>query len=150
MTDGAAFTLRQIKRSYESQRQIQRQSVQSQNKFWCPQLENAFRRLTSSDPAEFITSGQWMTEKNGGSDVNAATSTNAVGYGDKNHCRLYGYKWFSSATDADMALSLARFPRSTEELLNNSGAIAMVYLKVRNETNTEIDEELNYKEQVYF
>ena len=31
--------------------------------------KEAFERLTSRDPAKFWTSGQWMTEKRGGSDV---------------------------------------------------------------------------------
>lgn len=32
-------------------------------------LKQAFARLTSRDPEKFWTSGQWMTEKRGGSDV---------------------------------------------------------------------------------
>ena len=32
-------------------------------------LQHAYTHLTSRDPAEFWTSGQWMTEKGGGSDV---------------------------------------------------------------------------------
>lgn len=31
--------------------------------------ERAFSRLTSRDPDVFWTSGQWMTERKGGSDV---------------------------------------------------------------------------------
>ena len=74
-------------------------------------LPEAMERLTSRDPARFWTSGQWMTEKGGGSDVAAGTETVAVpsgGGGGDAHYRLYGYKWFSSATDSDMALTLAR------------------------------------------
>jgi len=33
------------------------------------ELDEAFTRLTSRDPDEFWTSGQWMTERKGGSDV---------------------------------------------------------------------------------
>lgn len=53
-----------------------------------------------------------MTEKLGGSDVSAGTRTLAVQdeNSNDNTCYLYGYKWFSSATDADMTLALARFP----------------------------------------
>lgn len=43
-----------------------------------------------------------MTEKNGGSDVSNATETIAIPMG-ANKYKLYGYKWFSSATDADIA-----------------------------------------------
>jgi len=64
---------------------------------------------------QFWTSGQWMTERAGGSDVSASTDTVAkttpgdpsrTGDGFKH--RLYGVKWFSSATDCEMALALAR------------------------------------------
>ncbi len=46
-----------------------------------------------------------MTEKKGGSDV-SETETVAVATGGK--YRLYGYKWFSSATDAEVSLALAK------------------------------------------
>ena len=69
----------------------------------------AFTNLTSTDPESFWTSGQWMTEKRGGSDVAGGTETIAVlEEGTEDKYRLYGYKFFSSATDADVALTLAR------------------------------------------
>ena len=34
-----------------------------------PELKEAYDHLTSRDPKMFWTSGQWMTEKAGGSDV---------------------------------------------------------------------------------
>lgn len=37
-------------------------------------LQKAYDSLTSRDPAEFWTSGQWMTEKGGGSDVGMCRS----------------------------------------------------------------------------
>ena len=43
----------------------------------------AFARLTSRDPDRFWTSGQWMTEKGGGSDVAAGTETLAVRWGTR-------------------------------------------------------------------
>ena len=39
--------------------------------------------------------------------------------------RLYGYKWFSSATDSDMTMTLAR-PNSS-----NNPKLSMFYLKTR-------------------
>src|SRR4051812_32021748 len=39
-----------------------------------PRLRAAFAHLTSREPGEFWTSGQWMTERTGGSDV-SGTST---------------------------------------------------------------------------
>lgn len=74
-------------------------------------MEHAYESLTSTDPSTFWTSGQWMTERRGGSDVGSGTETVAVkmdGINDKKIYKLHGYKWFSSATDADMALTLAR------------------------------------------
>lgn len=52
------------------------------------------------------TSGQWMTEKEGGSDV-GQTSTTARPLGDGTWA-LTGTKWFTSATTSQMALALAR------------------------------------------
>ena len=43
-----------------------------------------------------------MTEKDGGSDVSRATMTLAVRL-ENNKFKLYGYKWFSSATDSDIS-----------------------------------------------
>jgi putative acyl-CoA dehydrogenase len=64
-----------------------------------------FERLTSRDPRRFWTSGQWMTERTGGSDV-SGTSTVAVRSGDQ--FRLSGAKWFTSATTSQIAVTLAQ------------------------------------------
>jgi len=66
----------------------------------------AFSHLTSESPQEFWTSGQWMTEKTGGSDVSDTSTVARVGAGGE--VRLHGTKWFSSATTSEMALALAR------------------------------------------
>jgi len=63
-----------------------------------------FRHLTTRDPKQFWTSGQWMTERTGGSDV-STTSTTAVPDGDG--YRLHGTKWFTSATTSQIAITLA-------------------------------------------
>jgi alkylation response protein AidB-like acyl-CoA dehydrogenase len=68
-------------------------------------VERALPHLTSRDPASFWTSGQWMTEKTGGSDV-GLTLTEARQ--SPEGWRLSGTKWFTSATTAQMALTLAR------------------------------------------
>lgn len=62
--------------------------------------------LLSRDPTTFWTSGQWMTEKTGGSDV-SGTRTVALP-ADDGGFRLHGHKWFTSATTAEVALALAR------------------------------------------
>lgn len=68
--------------------------------------ERVVPHLTSRDPSEFWTSGQWMTEQAGGSDVGR---TETVARRDAEGAwRLYGRKWFTSATNAQVALTLAR------------------------------------------
>ena len=70
-----------------------------------PLIERAVPRLTSRDPAQFWTSGQWMTESTGGSDVGRSE---AVARNQGGQWRLYGRKWFTSAVTSQMALTLAR------------------------------------------
>ena len=85
MTDGAARTLLSLDN---------------------PELvARALPHLTSRDPTSFWTSGQWMTERTGGSDVGL---TQTVARQSPEGWRLYGTKWFTSATTAQMALTLAR------------------------------------------
>ncbi len=68
-------------------------------------IERAVARLTSRDPATFWTSGQWMTESTGGSDVGLSET---VARQVDGQWRLYGRKWFTSAVTSQMALTLAR------------------------------------------
>lgn len=63
MTDGAAFILRN---------QLSKSTIPNK-----AELTKAFERLTSRNPKEKWTSGQWMTEKKGGSDV-SQTETVAI------------------------------------------------------------------------
>jgi alkylation response protein AidB-like acyl-CoA dehydrogenase len=64
------------------------------------------RRLTTRDFDEAWTSGQWMTETAGGSDVGR---TGTVARRDESGTwRLYGTKWFTSSTTSETALTLAR------------------------------------------
>ena len=77
-----------------------------------PLIERAVSRLTSRDPATAWTSGQWMTERTGGSDVGlsetTAVATGSEAYGHGAGYRLNGTKWFTSAATSNMALTLAR------------------------------------------
>ena len=90
-------------------------------------IGDAYRRLTSRETegvGKAWTTGQWMTERQGGSDVSMtetlarfspeleqsragevvkASDGNALG-----PWLVDGFKWFSSATDADMMVFLAR------------------------------------------
>ena len=80
-------------------------------------LKDALKRLTSRDPAMGWTSGQWMTERKGGSNVSGTeTIATFVGSTDEKSAdglplgpwRIDGFKWFSSATDCSMAILLAQ------------------------------------------
>ncbi len=68
-------------------------------------IDRAVPRLTSRDPLQMWTSGQWMTERTGGSDVGISETQARK---SPEGWRLYGTKWFTSATTAEMALTLAR------------------------------------------
>jgi acyl-CoA dehydrogenase len=87
-------------------------------------VERAVPHLTSRDPHTVWTSGQWMTERAGGSDV-GRTQTEARAAA--NGWRLYGSKWFTSAATSEMALTLAR-PEG-----NGPGGrgLALFYLETR-------------------
>ena len=61
--------------------------------------------LTQTDMGKLTQGGQFMTEKEGGSDVGTLTTT-AVQEGD--HWRLTGEKWFCSNADAEVVMLLAR------------------------------------------
>jgi alkylation response protein AidB-like acyl-CoA dehydrogenase len=61
--------------------------------------------LTQTDMSKLTQGGQFMTEKEGGSDVGTLTTV-AVQEGD--YWRLYGEKWFCSNADAKVVMLLAR------------------------------------------
>jgi alkylation response protein AidB-like acyl-CoA dehydrogenase len=90
MTDGAAKTL------------VVHRPVRAGDDF----AARAYRHLINRDPERAWTSGQWMTERTGGSDVGLTESV-ARPEPDGSF-RLYGTKWFTSATTSQMALTLAR------------------------------------------
>jgi alkylation response protein AidB-like acyl-CoA dehydrogenase len=71
-----------------------------------PALRDAvLPRLISRDPARVWTSGQWMTERTGGSDVGISET---VAKRTPDGWRLHGVKWFTSAVTSEVALTLAR------------------------------------------
>ncbi len=89
--------------------------------------DRALPRLTSREPEHFWTSGQWMTETIGGSDVGA--SETVARKGEDGVWRLYGRKWFTSAASAPMALTLAR-PEGSGP---GGRGLALFYLETRDE-----------------
>lgn len=90
-------------------------------------FDRAFPKLTSRDPNVMWTSGQWMTERTGGSDV-GLTQTEARPLGDGSFS-LHGTKWFTSATTSPMALTLAR-PVGNPD---GGKGLALFYIEVRDE-----------------
>jgi alkylation response protein AidB-like acyl-CoA dehydrogenase len=88
-------------------------------------IDEAVPHLTSRDPESAWTSGQWMTELAGGSDV-GQSNTNAR-QDDDGTWRLYGRKWFTSAITANMALALAR-PEGNPE---GGRGLALFYVRIR-------------------
>jgi alkylation response protein AidB-like acyl-CoA dehydrogenase len=113
MTDGAAATLV----SHEA----------------TPLVERAVAHLTSRDPKTMWTSGQWMTERAGGSDVGlsetVAAPTGGGAYGMDHAHRLEGTKWFTSAATSEMALTLAR-PVGEPE---GGRGLTLFYLEMKDE-----------------
>lgn len=71
--------------------------------------EEILPHLLSRKPGEFWTAGQWMTEREGGSDM-SRTSTTAKRHG--HDWLLHGSKWFTTATTSQVALTLARIDGS--------------------------------------
>jgi alkylation response protein AidB-like acyl-CoA dehydrogenase len=94
--------------------------------------EQAIPRLITRDPERLWTSGQWMTERTGGSDVSgcetkaypspSSSSSSLTTY------TIKGFKWFSSATDSDITLLLAKTPQSQK--------VSLFYVRVKNDDGT--------------
>ncbi|XP_078010533.1 acyl-CoA dehydrogenase family member 11-like [Phascolarctos cinereus] len=92
----------------------------------------AFGHLTSRDPKHFWTSGQWMTERKGGSDVAHGTETVALKQEDGTY-KLFGLKWFTSSTDADMTLALARIRDAQGSVTKGTRGLSLFFLKPQDE-----------------
>jgi acyl-CoA dehydrogenase len=90
-------------------------------------IDRAVPRLTSRDPSQAWTSGQWMTESTGGSDVGA--SLTCAERDEQGQWRLYGKKWFTSAITSQMALTLGR-PEGNGP---GGSGLAMFYVETHDE-----------------
>jgi len=102
-------------------------------------IERAVPHLTTRDPNQFWTSGQWMTELTGGSDVGLsetiarpdnANERNADETSSEPPTRnwlLFGRKWFTSAATSQIALTLAR-PEGNPP---GGRGLALFYLEMR-------------------
>src|SRR5215210_2922629 len=91
-------------------------------------INRAVPHLTTRDPEAFWTSGQWMTESTGGSDV--GLSETIARQDEEGTWRLTGRKWFTSATTSQMALTLAR------PVGNGPGGqgLALFYIETRDDS----------------
>ena len=90
-------------------------------------VDDVVPHLTSRDSETFWTSGQWRTERAGGSDLSQIETTarrDADGT-----WRLSGHKWFTSSTAANVALVLAQ----AEE---GSGDLSLFHLPIRERPDT--------------
>ncbi|HVJ92397.1 MAG TPA: acyl-CoA dehydrogenase family protein [Labilithrix sp.] len=95
-------------------------------------IERALPRLTSRDPETAWTSGQWMTERTGGSDVAISETIARPVPGESGVFTLHGTKWFSSATTSQMALTLGR-PEGNPP---GGPGLALFYVEVRKADGT--------------
>ncbi|XP_060105831.1 acyl-CoA dehydrogenase family member 11-like isoform X2 [Heteronotia binoei] len=93
-------------------------------------VQEAYANLTSRDPRKFWTSGQWMTERKGGSDVANGTETVARELPDGSYT-LHGLKWFTSAADSDISLTLARVITAEGQVEQGSKGLSLFYLETR-------------------
>jgi len=92
-----------------------------------------YRRLTSRDPQQFWTSGQWMTERAGGSDI---SNTETVARGEASGFRLHGDKWFTSATTSQIAITLARIEDAEGRSTPGSRGLSLFYLETHRTDGT--------------
>ena len=95
--------------------------------------DGPFKHLISRNPREFWTSGQWMTEKTGGSDL-SRKSTRAIN--EKDTYTLHGTKWFTSATTSQMAFTLARVQDQEGNIVPGSKGLSLFYLETHNTDGT--------------
>lgn len=96
---------------------------------YAEELKPTLKKITSTDTKNFWTSGQWMTEKTGGSDVGQTT---AVAKKENGQYKLYGNKFFTSATTSEMAMTLARIEGAPE----GGKGLSLFYVETRNSDGT--------------
>ncbi|GAA98383.1 hypothetical protein E5Q_05069 [Mixia osmundae IAM 14324] len=107
--------------------------------------EEVLPRLLSNDSTKSWMAAQWMTEREGGSDVNTATETTARAssyFADEEGApfRLDGFKWFSSATDGQVALALAR---TVSDEPAQKGKLSLFLVRTRLEEHDEPEKRRN-------
>jgi len=96
-------------------------------------------RLLSRDPETFITSGQWMTERAGGSDVGRSETIARPVDGSDQLYTLHGVKWFTSAATSEMALTLARIDDGRGPVVSGSRGLTMFLVEVERDQDGALD-----------
>ncbi|KAL8606019.1 hypothetical protein ACOMHN_024524 [Nucella lapillus] len=131
MADGAASLIESIQTSVPCFMKavvcLFQQSIQTSVP-WL--VERALKRLVSRDPSRFWTSGQWMTEKRGGSDVARGTETVAVEQTDGSYS-LYGYNFYDFFKI--MTFTLARVVDKQGHTVEGTKGVSLFYLEVSDE-----------------
>eukprot|EP01122_Echinamoeba_exundans_P013982 TRINITY_DN622_c0_g1_i8.p1 TRINITY_DN622_c0_g1~~TRINITY_DN622_c0_g1_i8.p1 ORF type:complete len:952 (+),score=155.20 TRINITY_DN622_c0_g1_i8:2977-5832(+) len=97
-------------------------------------LQSVWDHLMSRDPKKFWTTGQWMTERTGGSDV-GGTETKAKKNPDGTYS-LTGFKFFTSATTSDGTFLLARIVDDSGNSIAGSAGLSVFYMDMRKEDGT--------------
>ena len=100
-------------------------------------IDRAVPHLTTRDPKEFWTAGQWMTELTGGSDVGLSETIAKLDHAE--NYQLYGRKWFTSAVSSQIALTLAR-PEGNPP---GGRGLALFYIETRDEHGRPRNIEIN-------
>lgn len=97
------------------------------------ELKKTFNHLTSDKADQFWTSGQWMTERAGGSDVsNSETIARKI----DGEWRLFGTKWFTSAITSEMSMALARIEESDGSTVKGSRGLSLFYIEINKPDGT--------------
>lgn len=92
------------------------------------ELKETFLHLTSNSPKNFWTSGQWMTERSGGSDV---SNTETIAKKINGEWCLFGTKWFTSAVTSEMAMALARIEDEDGKSTPGSRGLSLFYVEIK-------------------
>lgn len=93
------------------------------------ELKETFSHLTSEKGESFWTSGQWMTERTGGSDV---SNTETIARKIDGEWRLFGTKWFTSAITSEMSMALARIEDESGNTVKGSRGLSLFYIEIKN------------------
>ncbi len=91
-------------------------------------IDRAVPHFLAREAEGLWTSGQWMTETTGGSDVSG--SETIASRDDQGQWRIYGRKWFTSATTSEATLLLAR-PEGSEH--SGADGLALFYVEPRDD-----------------